>query len=75
MRYLRFRGWVHVAISDRGVRLPLPVLALYEWSPLGRTIGLSIGPTRRSCALGDLVPPMFFFRDPDGNRFRMVERD
>jgi catechol 2,3-dioxygenase-like lactoylglutathione lyase family enzyme len=24
--------------------------------------------------LGDLVPPMFTFRDPDGNRFRMVER-
>ena len=25
--------------------------------------------------LGDGVPPMFTFRDPDGNRFRMVERD
>ena len=25
--------------------------------------------------MGDLVPPMFTFRDPDGNRFRMVERD
>jgi hypothetical protein len=25
--------------------------------------------------VGDLVPPMFTFRDPDGNRFRMVERD
>ncbi len=25
--------------------------------------------------MGDLVPPMFSFRDPDGNRFRMVERD
>jgi len=24
---------------------------------------------------GDFVPPMFTFRDPDGNRFRMVERD
>jgi len=24
--------------------------------------------------MGDLVPPMFTFRDPDGNRFRMVER-
>jgi catechol 2,3-dioxygenase-like lactoylglutathione lyase family enzyme len=24
--------------------------------------------------LGDYVPPMFTFRDPDGNRFRMVER-
>jgi catechol 2,3-dioxygenase-like lactoylglutathione lyase family enzyme len=24
--------------------------------------------------LGDFVPPMFTFRDPDGNRFRMVER-
>lgn len=23
--------------------------------------------------MGDLVPPMFTFRDPDGNRFRMVE--
>ena len=23
---------------------------------------------------GDSVPPMFTFRDPDGNRFRMVER-
>ena len=22
----------------------------------------------------DYVPPMFTFRDPDGNRFRMVER-
>jgi catechol 2,3-dioxygenase-like lactoylglutathione lyase family enzyme len=25
--------------------------------------------------MGDQVPPMFTFRDPDGNRFRMVERD
>jgi catechol 2,3-dioxygenase-like lactoylglutathione lyase family enzyme len=25
--------------------------------------------------LGEGVPPMFTFRDPDGNRFRMVERD
>jgi len=25
--------------------------------------------------MGDYVPPMFTFRDPDGNAFRMVERD
>jgi catechol 2,3-dioxygenase-like lactoylglutathione lyase family enzyme len=25
--------------------------------------------------MGDFVPPMFTFRDPDGNRYRMVERD
>jgi catechol 2,3-dioxygenase-like lactoylglutathione lyase family enzyme len=25
--------------------------------------------------MGGGVPPMFTFRDPDGNRFRMVERD
>lgn len=24
---------------------------------------------------GEFVPPMFTFRDPDGNRFRVVERD
>src|ERR1700680_2677887 len=24
--------------------------------------------------MGDPVPPMFFFRDPDGNRFLIVER-
>ena len=24
--------------------------------------------------MGDYVPPMFTFRDPDGNRFRVVER-
>jgi catechol 2,3-dioxygenase-like lactoylglutathione lyase family enzyme len=24
--------------------------------------------------MGDFVPPMFTFRDPDGNRYRMVER-
>ena len=24
--------------------------------------------------MGDEVPPMFTFRDPDGNRFRVVER-
>ena len=24
--------------------------------------------------MGDFVPPMFTFRDPDGNPFRMVER-
>ena len=24
--------------------------------------------------MGDFVPPMFTFRDPDGNRFRIVER-
>jgi catechol 2,3-dioxygenase-like lactoylglutathione lyase family enzyme len=25
--------------------------------------------------MGDFVPPMFTFRDPDGNRYRVVERD
>jgi catechol 2,3-dioxygenase-like lactoylglutathione lyase family enzyme len=25
--------------------------------------------------MGGPVPPMFFFRDPDGNRFLIVERD
>jgi len=25
--------------------------------------------------MGDPVPPMFFFRDPDGNQFLLVERD
>jgi catechol 2,3-dioxygenase-like lactoylglutathione lyase family enzyme len=25
--------------------------------------------------MGDPVPPMFFFRDPDGNSFLIVERD
>ncbi len=25
--------------------------------------------------MGEGVPPMFAFRDPDGNRFRMVERE
>ena len=25
--------------------------------------------------MGEGVPPMFTFRDPDGNRFRVVERD
>jgi hypothetical protein len=25
--------------------------------------------------MGDYVPPMFTFRDPDGNQFRMVQRD
>jgi catechol 2,3-dioxygenase-like lactoylglutathione lyase family enzyme len=25
--------------------------------------------------MGDVVPPMFTFRDPDGNRFRVVERN
>ena len=24
--------------------------------------------------MGDVVPPMFTFRDPDGNRYRVVER-
>jgi hypothetical protein len=24
--------------------------------------------------MGENVPPMFTFRDPDGNRFRVVER-
>ncbi|MGH2924704.1 MAG: VOC family protein, partial [Solirubrobacterales bacterium] len=24
--------------------------------------------------MGDPVPPMFFFNDPDGNRFLVVER-
>ena len=26
-------------------------------------------------SMGEGVPPMFTFRDPDGNRFRMVERE
>jgi catechol 2,3-dioxygenase-like lactoylglutathione lyase family enzyme len=25
--------------------------------------------------MGEYVPPMFTFRDPDGNRFRVVQRD
>jgi hypothetical protein len=25
--------------------------------------------------MGEYVPPMFTFRDPDGNQFRIVQRD
>jgi hypothetical protein len=25
--------------------------------------------------MGEPVPPMYFFRDPDGNKFMVVERD
>jgi catechol 2,3-dioxygenase-like lactoylglutathione lyase family enzyme len=39
------------------------------------TAMLSAGVDAELIPMGDGVPPMFTFRDPDGNRFRMVERD
>jgi catechol 2,3-dioxygenase-like lactoylglutathione lyase family enzyme len=38
-----------------------------------RTRGVEADP--ELIRMGDGVPPMFTFRDPDGNRFRMVERE
>jgi hypothetical protein len=29
--------------------------------------------TPKSCGIGDPVPPMFFFRDPDGNTLHVAE--
>jgi catechol 2,3-dioxygenase-like lactoylglutathione lyase family enzyme len=37
-----------------------------------RTRGVEADP--ELIRMGEGVPPMFTFRDPDGNRFRMVER-
>jgi catechol 2,3-dioxygenase-like lactoylglutathione lyase family enzyme len=38
-----------------------------------RTRGVDADP--ELIRMGEGVPPMFTFRDPDGNRFRMVERE
>jgi catechol 2,3-dioxygenase-like lactoylglutathione lyase family enzyme len=38
-----------------------------------RTRGVEADP--ELIRMGEGVPPMFTFRDPDGNRFRMVERE
>ena len=38
-----------------------------------RTRGVDADP--ELIRMGQGVPPMFTFRDPDGNRFRMVERE
>jgi len=38
-----------------------------------RTRGVDADP--ELIRIGEGVPPMFTFRDPDGNRFRMVERE
>jgi catechol 2,3-dioxygenase-like lactoylglutathione lyase family enzyme len=54
---------------------PAPTLASASWSPMLRS-------TMRPCATGESrwetccagrEPPMFEFKDPDGNRFAIVE--
>ena len=42
--------------------------------PRGAAGGRASTPTPELIRMGEGVPPMFTFRDPDGNRFRVVER-
>jgi catechol 2,3-dioxygenase-like lactoylglutathione lyase family enzyme len=37
--------------------------------------GAGVDADEQVMRMGDFVPPMFTFRDQDGNRFRMVQRD
>lgn len=40
-----------------------------------RLLALGVDADPELIRMGEGVPPMFTFRDPDGNRFRVVERD
>jgi catechol 2,3-dioxygenase-like lactoylglutathione lyase family enzyme len=78
--------WIEVAPPGAQTSL---ALVSREGAPAGIEISLATGSADGDHAvlrsrgveadadvirMGEGVPPMFTFRDPDGNRFRMVER-
>jgi catechol 2,3-dioxygenase-like lactoylglutathione lyase family enzyme len=80
--------WIEVA--PPGATTTIALVAAPEGDPAGIEVSLATGDAEADHAdllaggveadaevirMGDFVPPMFTFRDPDGNRFRMVERD
>ena len=81
--------WVEVA--PPGSATPIALVLPREGEPVGimtrigfdtedvdadhatlRSRGVDVDDVLRE---GDPVPPMFFFRDPDGNRYLIVQRD
>jgi catechol 2,3-dioxygenase-like lactoylglutathione lyase family enzyme len=86
-RYGQGERWVEVA--PRGATTTIALVLQRERDPTGNIVSLTTQDAEADHAdmrargveadeavmrMGDLVPPMFSFRDPDGNRFRMVER-
>jgi catechol 2,3-dioxygenase-like lactoylglutathione lyase family enzyme len=80
--------WVEVA--PPGAATTIALVPLREGAPTGIEVSFTTQDAEADHAelrargveadaalirMGDLVAPMFTFRDPDGNRFRMVERD
>lgn len=57
---------VHAALRARGVDVD---------SEIARKGGRRSGLISAEVTVGDPVPPQFFFRDTDGNRFLIVESD
>ena len=66
--------WVEVA--PPGAATTIALVPPREGDPIGFEVSFA---TRDADAavirMAEFVPPMFTFRDPDGNRFRMVQRD
>lgn len=62
--------WVEVA--PQGAVTPVALVPPGEGGEVGVMTG--IGVVDEILREGDPVPPMFFFRDPDGNHFLIVER-
>lgn len=80
--------WVEVA--PPGAETTIALVAIRDGEPGGIEVSLAtrdadadhgalrergVDADEAVMRMGDFVPPMFTFRDPDRNRFRMVERD
>ena len=79
--------WVEVA--PRGATTTIALVASSEEDPIGVEISFDtenadadhtsllskeVEADAEVIRMGNYVPPMFTFRDPDGNRFRIVQR-
>jgi catechol 2,3-dioxygenase-like lactoylglutathione lyase family enzyme len=80
--------WVEVAPADAATSIALVPPREGEPIGIDTHVGFSTKDADADCAslltqgvdadaevmrMGDPVPPMFFFRDPDGNRFMIVQ--
>jgi catechol 2,3-dioxygenase-like lactoylglutathione lyase family enzyme len=80
--------WIEVA--PPGAETTIALVALRDGEPSGIEVSLAtqdaeadhvalraraVDVDAEIMRMGEFVPPMFTFRDPDGNRFRMVQRD
>jgi catechol 2,3-dioxygenase-like lactoylglutathione lyase family enzyme len=85
-----FGGGRWVEVAPPGAATTIALVATREGEPAGMEVSLTTQDADADHAalrsrgveadeavmrMGDMVPPMFTFRDPDGNRLRMVQRD